>query len=155
MVVQLVGRTLVDTGRYGKVFYLTLDGGGRMPVLHLGMTGMLHVGSVYDFPILSATKDITCSSEDRMRPTIVRNQNKINPYGPQSLWRFANLWNLDQTHPKLVYIAFRACRRGSRCATHRNCFPWSSTTWSYSSMQGSVTRASYLSLRIWSHPLYA
>ena len=27
----------------GKVFYLTLDGDGRMPVLHFGMTGNIHV----------------------------------------------------------------------------------------------------------------
>ena len=27
----------------GKVFYLTLDGDGKMPVLHFGMTGMLQV----------------------------------------------------------------------------------------------------------------
>jgi formamidopyrimidine-DNA glycosylase len=27
----------------GKVFYLELDGGGRHPVLHFGMTGTLHV----------------------------------------------------------------------------------------------------------------
>lgn len=40
---ELVGRTLLDTGRYGKVFYLTLSGDKRMPVLHLGMTGMLHM----------------------------------------------------------------------------------------------------------------
>lgn len=40
----MVGRTLLDTGRYGKVFYLTLDGEGkRQPVLHLGMTGMLQI----------------------------------------------------------------------------------------------------------------
>jgi formamidopyrimidine-DNA glycosylase len=40
---QLVGRTLLDTGRYGKVFYLTLNGEGRTAVLHLGMTGMLQI----------------------------------------------------------------------------------------------------------------
>ncbi|PVG02124.1 hypothetical protein CPB86DRAFT_772765 [Serendipita vermifera] len=39
----LTGRTLLETGRYGKLFYLLLDGEGRMPVLHLGMTGMLQI----------------------------------------------------------------------------------------------------------------
>ncbi|KAF8887791.1 Formamidopyrimidine-DNA glycosylase N-terminal domain-containing protein [Infundibulicybe gibba] len=40
---QLTGRTVKDAKRYGKVFYLTLDGDGKMPVLHFGMTGMLQV----------------------------------------------------------------------------------------------------------------
>lgn len=38
----LVGRTLLDVGRYGKLFYLTLDG-PKHPVLHLGMTGAIQV----------------------------------------------------------------------------------------------------------------
>ncbi|EJD04278.1 AtMMH-1 [Fomitiporia mediterranea MF3/22] len=33
------GRTVKDVGRYGKVFYLDLDGDGPMPVMHFGMTG--------------------------------------------------------------------------------------------------------------------
>ncbi|KAJ7693538.1 DNA glycosylase/AP lyase [Mycena rosella] len=40
---ELTGRTVESAGRYGKVFYITLSGGGRMPVLHFGMTGMLQV----------------------------------------------------------------------------------------------------------------
>ncbi|KAI0033741.1 AtMMH-1 [Vararia minispora EC-137] len=40
---ELTGRTVKSVGRYGKVFYLELDGDGRMPVLHFGMTGMLQV----------------------------------------------------------------------------------------------------------------
>jgi len=39
----LIGRTLLDVGRYGKHFYLTLDG-PKHPVLHLGMTGAIQVG---------------------------------------------------------------------------------------------------------------
>ncbi|KIJ45719.1 hypothetical protein M422DRAFT_227469 [Sphaerobolus stellatus SS14] len=39
----ITGRKVIDVGRYGKVFYITLDGEGPHPVLHLGMTGMLHV----------------------------------------------------------------------------------------------------------------
>ncbi|KAI9460155.1 hypothetical protein BJY52DRAFT_1263338 [Lactarius psammicola] len=36
-------RTIKTVGRYGKVFYLELDGEGRHPVLHFGMTGMLQL----------------------------------------------------------------------------------------------------------------
>ncbi|EPS99592.1 hypothetical protein FOMPIDRAFT_1030790 [Fomitopsis schrenkii] len=37
------GRYVTNVGRYGKVFYIELDGEGKMPVLHFGMTGMLQV----------------------------------------------------------------------------------------------------------------
>ncbi|KAI0733938.1 AtMMH-1 [Fomitopsis betulina] len=37
------GRHVTNVGRYGKVFYMGLDGEGKMPVLHFGMTGMLQV----------------------------------------------------------------------------------------------------------------
>ncbi|KAG5654563.1 hypothetical protein H0H81_000088 [Sphagnurus paluster] len=40
---EITGRRVANTGRYGKCFYLELDGEGRMPVLHFGMTGMLQV----------------------------------------------------------------------------------------------------------------
>ncbi|ETW87707.1 hypothetical protein HETIRDRAFT_154087 [Heterobasidion irregulare TC 32-1] len=40
---ELVGRTIANVGRYGKVFYFELDGKGRMPVFHFGMTGTLQV----------------------------------------------------------------------------------------------------------------
>ncbi|KAI0771001.1 AtMMH-1 [Trametes elegans] len=40
---ELKGRTIKDAQRYGKVFYLLLDGVGRQPVMHFGMTGMLQV----------------------------------------------------------------------------------------------------------------
>ncbi|KAF8528041.1 Formamidopyrimidine-DNA glycosylase H2TH domain-containing protein [Hysterangium stoloniferum] len=39
----IAGRTVIDAGRYGKVFYINLSGEGSSPVLHLGMTGMLQV----------------------------------------------------------------------------------------------------------------
>ncbi|KAL9715987.1 hypothetical protein Ac2012v2_000431 [Leucoagaricus gongylophorus] len=39
----LTGRKLIQTHRYGKVFYMELDGAGEHPVMHFGMTGMLHV----------------------------------------------------------------------------------------------------------------
>ncbi|KAJ3159323.1 hypothetical protein HDU86_001927 [Geranomyces michiganensis] len=39
---SLKGRTLVDTGRRGKVFYLLMDAGPH-PVLHLGMTGSVRI----------------------------------------------------------------------------------------------------------------
>ncbi|KAI1797500.1 Formamidopyrimidine-DNA glycosylase N-terminal domain-containing protein [Ganoderma leucocontextum] len=40
---ELSGRIVTDVQRYGKVFYLELDGDGRHPVMHFGMTGTLHV----------------------------------------------------------------------------------------------------------------
>ncbi|KAI9513137.1 Formamidopyrimidine-DNA glycosylase N-terminal domain-containing protein [Russula earlei] len=40
---EVTGRTIKAVGRYGKVFYIELDGEGRHPVLHFGMTGMLQV----------------------------------------------------------------------------------------------------------------
>ncbi|PCH33243.1 hypothetical protein WOLCODRAFT_159936 [Wolfiporia cocos MD-104 SS10] len=40
---SIVNRTVSGVGRYGKVFYIELDGEGRMPVLHFGMTGMVQV----------------------------------------------------------------------------------------------------------------
>lgn len=40
------GRKVLDVVRYGKVFYMVLDGEGRMPVLHLGMTGMVQASSM-------------------------------------------------------------------------------------------------------------
>jgi len=40
---EITGRTIKAVGRYGKVFYIELDGEGRHPVLHFGMTGMLQV----------------------------------------------------------------------------------------------------------------
>jgi len=40
---EITGRTIKTVGRYGKVFYIELDGEGRYPVLHFGMTGMLQI----------------------------------------------------------------------------------------------------------------
>ncbi|CAE6490639.1 unnamed protein product [Rhizoctonia solani] len=40
---EITGRTVLNVGRYGKVFYIELDGPGRIPVFHLGMTGMVQV----------------------------------------------------------------------------------------------------------------
>ncbi|KAI0757407.1 Formamidopyrimidine-DNA glycosylase N-terminal domain-containing protein [Daedaleopsis nitida] len=40
---ELQGRVVKDVQRYGKVFYLDLEGDGRQPVMHFGMTGMLQV----------------------------------------------------------------------------------------------------------------
>ena len=34
---------LADTLRVGKVFYIELEGDGRHPVMHFGMTGLLQV----------------------------------------------------------------------------------------------------------------
>ncbi|RDB29058.1 Formamidopyrimidine-DNA glycosylase [Hypsizygus marmoreus] len=40
---EIANRTVTGVGRHGKCFFLELDGHGRMPVLHFGMTGMLQV----------------------------------------------------------------------------------------------------------------
>lgn len=40
---ELTGRKVLDVKRHGKVFWLVLDGEGRMPVLHFGMTGMIQI----------------------------------------------------------------------------------------------------------------
>ncbi|KAF5392541.1 hypothetical protein D9757_002153 [Collybiopsis confluens] len=40
---ELTGRRIADVKRYGKSFYIQLDGNGKLPVLHFGMTGMLQV----------------------------------------------------------------------------------------------------------------
>ncbi|KAG1757940.1 Formamidopyrimidine-DNA glycosylase H2TH domain-containing protein [Suillus lakei] len=40
---EISGRVVKDTFRYGKYFYIELEGAGKMPLLHFGMTGMLHV----------------------------------------------------------------------------------------------------------------
>ena len=37
-------RPLADVPRVGKVFYIELEGDGRHPVMHFGMTGLLQVG---------------------------------------------------------------------------------------------------------------
>lgn len=40
---EITGRIVDDAARYGKYFYIQLQGNGRMPVLHFGMTGALQV----------------------------------------------------------------------------------------------------------------
>ncbi|BEI87551.1 uncharacterized protein CcaverHIS019_0102690 [Cutaneotrichosporon cavernicola] len=38
---ELVGRMVTGCERKGKLFWMTLDGKGRFPVMHFGMTGMI------------------------------------------------------------------------------------------------------------------
>ncbi|TDL28852.1 AtMMH-1 [Rickenella mellea] len=40
---EITGRKVKNVARYGKVFYVELDGEGKMPVLHFGMTGNIHI----------------------------------------------------------------------------------------------------------------
>ncbi|TCD66762.1 hypothetical protein EIP91_000953 [Steccherinum ochraceum] len=40
---ELTGRKVADVARYGKVFYLEMEGKGKSPVLHFGMTGMVQL----------------------------------------------------------------------------------------------------------------
>ncbi|KAF7986196.1 hypothetical protein HWV62_38614 [Athelia sp. TMB] len=40
---EITGRTLTAAKRYGKVFYIDLEGEGKKPVLHFGMTGAIQI----------------------------------------------------------------------------------------------------------------
>ncbi|KIM54247.1 hypothetical protein SCLCIDRAFT_1222215 [Scleroderma citrinum Foug A] len=40
---EITGRVVENAARYGKCFYIQLQGEGRIPVLHFGMTGTLQV----------------------------------------------------------------------------------------------------------------
>ncbi|KAJ3724259.1 hypothetical protein DFJ43DRAFT_1003129 [Lentinula guzmanii] len=40
---EITGRMITGVKRYGKSFFLELEGKGKLPVLHFGMTGMLQV----------------------------------------------------------------------------------------------------------------
>lgn len=44
---EITGRVVKDIFRYGKYFYIQLEGAGKLPLLHFGMTGMLHVRLSY------------------------------------------------------------------------------------------------------------
>ena len=45
--------TMHSNGLLGKVLYIELEGAGKMPVLHFGMTGMLRVRSSAVFHLRS------------------------------------------------------------------------------------------------------
>ncbi|KAH9927474.1 uncharacterized protein BXZ73DRAFT_48770, partial [Epithele typhae] len=61
---ELEGRKVADAQRYGKVFYLMLEGKGRHPVLHFGMTGMLQVKGQRAMRYRENGKSKTASDEE-------------------------------------------------------------------------------------------
>lgn len=58
----------------GKVFYLELDGEGRMPVLHFGMTGNIHVNETRSQNYPSLIK--LCRSKTKFQYTTKRVREK-------------------------------------------------------------------------------
>ncbi|KZV77540.1 AtMMH-1 [Peniophora sp. CONT] len=56
---EILGRRVESVERYGKVFYLSLSGDGKMPVLHFGMTGMLQVKGVPPLHYREAPRNAT------------------------------------------------------------------------------------------------
>ncbi|KAK2461715.1 hypothetical protein APHAL10511_006178 [Amanita phalloides] len=54
---EIVGRTIQHVHRYGKLFYLELDGEGKVPVLHFGMTGKLQVKGKDPMQYQSSSRD--------------------------------------------------------------------------------------------------
>ncbi|KAI6045152.1 DNA glycosylase/AP lyase [Pisolithus marmoratus] len=52
---EITGRAVEDAARYGKYFYIQLQGSGRMPVFHFGMTGALQVRIKYKSGASSAS----------------------------------------------------------------------------------------------------
>ena len=62
----------------GKVFYLELDGEGRHPVLHFGMTGMLQVCACVCFLVSALKKLLSIASlEERCQCTTERLQGRL------------------------------------------------------------------------------
>ncbi|KAF7784546.1 hypothetical protein Agabi119p4_711 [Agaricus bisporus var. burnettii] len=57
----LTGRKVIRAHRYGKVFFMELNGDGKHPVMHFGMTGMLHVKGQSPTHYREAPSDTTVS----------------------------------------------------------------------------------------------
>ncbi|KAF8344000.1 Formamidopyrimidine-DNA glycosylase N-terminal domain-containing protein [Cantharellus anzutake] len=95
---ELVGRTVTNVGRYGKVFYAELDGHERHPVMHLGMTGNMYVrGTNPDFY--------------RSSP------KKVDTQWPPRFWKF--IWKMESTltepETELVFVDTRRLGRIRLC----------------------------------------
>ncbi|KAJ3575910.1 hypothetical protein NP233_g776 [Leucocoprinus birnbaumii] len=91
----LTGRKLIQAHRYGKVFYMVLDGDGKHPVMHFGMTGMLHVRGQLPVHYKEAPSDAT------------------DPAWPPRWMKFI-LHFLDSESGQTAEIAFRDARRLGR-----------------------------------------
>ncbi|KAG8965670.1 hypothetical protein FRC03_000305 [Tulasnella sp. 419] len=91
---ELTGRKVTDCQRYGKLFYITLNGNGKCPVLHFGMTGMIQVQG--------------------QEPTWYRSQprDKSDAWPPNHMKFILHLSALDDS--PAVQIAFRDPRRLAR-----------------------------------------
>lgn len=91
----LTGRKLIQTHRYGKLFYMKLDGDGKQPVMHFGMTGMLHVKGQLPIHYREAPSNVT------------------NPEWPPRWMKFI-LHLADPESGQTTEIAFRDARRLGR-----------------------------------------
>ncbi|EIN13470.1 AtMMH-1 [Punctularia strigosozonata HHB-11173 SS5] len=56
---ELEGRMITGVQRYGKLFYMELDGEGRFPVLHFGMTGMIQIQGQEPFHYQSSSRKVS------------------------------------------------------------------------------------------------
>lgn len=70
-------RILKDVKRYGKVFYLELDGDAPMPVLHFGMTGNILVSATVYISKLSLFISCDRSKERSIYTTRKARKNLI------------------------------------------------------------------------------
>lgn len=93
---EITGRTVTGVERYGKVFYIELDGKGRMPVFHLGMTGMIQIKG--------------------QEPTWYRRRNKdlsAEVWPPPRFLKFIMHFSATDTEPA-TQLAFLDARRLAR-----------------------------------------
>ncbi|KAI0735590.1 AtMMH-1 [Earliella scabrosa] len=73
---ELEGRIVKEVQRYGKVFYLMLEGEGRHPVMHFGMTGMLQVKGKLPMHYREAPRKASTDWPPRFMKFILHLQNK-------------------------------------------------------------------------------
>ncbi|KAI0762585.1 Formamidopyrimidine-DNA glycosylase N-terminal domain-containing protein [Fomes fomentarius] len=95
---EIEGRVVKDVRRYGKVFYLELEGEGKHPVLHFGMTGMLQVKG--DLPMHYREAPRKASTD----------------WPPRFMKFILHIQDVDQTDPdmEVTQVAFLDARRLGR-----------------------------------------
>ncbi|KAF8305527.1 AtMMH-1 [Clavulina sp. PMI_390] len=69
---EMTGRSILEAGRFGKVFYVRLDGEGRHPVMHLGMTGNVYIKGTNPAFYSSSPKKVDTSWPPRFMKFILR-----------------------------------------------------------------------------------
>ncbi|CAE6527285.1 unnamed protein product [Rhizoctonia solani] len=109
---EITGRRVLNVGRYGKVFYIELDGQGRMPVLHLGMTGMVQASRNW-FTVLGVLMSLQVKGEE---PTWYRRRNKdlsADVWPPPRFLKFIIHFSATDTQPA-TQLAFIDARRLAR-----------------------------------------